>query len=253
VAIGVVDGLEVVEVEHDDAERPLARSGARDLLAQALVARAMVEQPGEAVRARLLAQRVALAGGVEGERRHRREPLDLGDLGRAERLLLADPVDVERGDDAVRDQQGHGCERLGLHLGALDDRGDRILVGALDVARAAVGDDPAGDALTDREGVRHHLGGVLPEREHRNEHLGGAIDLVDRQLVEVEQLAHVMRDPPERVGQGIGGQDACGRVDQRLQCGCVSVTGAGRDGILLRIVRPPARLEPRHSRAGFVS
>ena len=121
--------------------------------------------------------------------------------------------------------QRHGDERLGLHLGALDDGDDRVLVGALDVARAAVGDDPAGDALGDRERVGHHLVGVGAEREDRDEHLRRAVDLVDRELVVVEQLAEVVRDPAERVGERVRGEDARGSVDQRLQRGGVGMTG----------------------------
>ena len=160
VAVSVVDRLEVVEVEGDDRERALELSGAGDLLAQALVAGAMVQRPGEPVRARLLAQRVALAGGVEGERGHGGEALDLGDLRLLEGLVLADPVDVEGADDAVLDQQRHGDERLGLHQGALDHGRQRLAVRALDVARAAIRHHPARDALRHREHVGQHLVGV---------------------------------------------------------------------------------------------
>jgi hypothetical protein len=202
----------------------------------------VIQQPREPVRARLLAQRVALARGVERERRHRREALDLRHLGVAEALVEADPVDVQHGDDAVLDQQRDRHERLRLHLRALDDRHDRVLVGACDVARAAVGDDPAGHSLGHGERVGHHLVRVGAEREHRHEHLGGAIDLVDRQLVVVEQLRQVMGDPPERVGERVGGEDPGGCVDQRLEGGGVSATGAGWHG------HPPG-YRPAHPRA----
>jgi hypothetical protein len=241
VAVGVVDGLEVVEVEHDDGERPAEAGRARDLLLQPLVAGAVVEQPGEPVRARLLAQRVALAGGVEGERGHGGEALDGGDLGEPELLVEPDPVDVERRHHAVADDERHGDERLGLHLGPLDDGDDRILIGALHVARAAVGDDPAGHALPDRERVGHHLLGVGAEREDRHEHAGRVVDLVHGELVELEQLAQVVRDPPERVGERVCGEDPGRGVDQSLQGGGVSVARARRCGHLSAYRPPPAR------------
>ena len=230
VAERVVDGLEVVEVDDDHAQRPVRGRGARDLLPQPLVAGAVVEQPGQAVRARLLAQRLAPPRRVEGERRHRGELLDLLDLGLGERAADAEPVDVEHGDDAVADDQRHRDERLRLELGPLDDGDDRVVVGALDVARAAVGDHPAGDALADRERVRHHLVGVGAEREHGAQHPGGAIDLVERDLVEVEQHAQVVRDAPERVGERIRREDPRRGVDQRLQRGGVGMPGPRRYG-----------------------
>ena len=50
-------------------------------------------------------------------------------------------------------------------------------------------------------------------------------------------------DPPERVGERIGGEDARGSVDERLQRGGVSTTGAGGHGHPLHIVRAGSRLE----------
>ncbi len=239
-AVGVVDGLEVVEVDDHDAERALERGRAGDLVPQPLVAGAMVQQTREPVAARLLAQRVALSRGLERERRHRREALDLGDLGRGELLVDADPVDVQRGHHAVTHDERDRHERLRLHLGPLDDRDDRVLVGALDVARAAVRHHPAGHALIDAARVGHHLLGVRAKCEDRHEHLRGAIDLVDGQLVVVEQLAQVVRDAAERVGERVRGENAGGGVDERLQRRGVGVTRSGRRGHL-QSYRPSRR------------
>ena len=93
--------------------------------AQALLAAAVVEQAGEAVGADLLAQEVALAGRVVGERGHRREALDERDLGVGERDVGAGAVDVERADDAVVGEQRDADERLGVLVGARDDGAQR--------------------------------------------------------------------------------------------------------------------------------
>ena len=93
-----------------------------------------------------------------------------------------------------------------------------------------LGDHPPRHALGDGEGVGHHLVGVGAEREDGHEHLGGAVDLVDRQLVVVEQRGQMVRDPAERVGERVGGEDAGGSVDERLQGRGVGATGARWDG-----------------------
>jgi hypothetical protein len=81
VAVGVVDALEVVEVDDHDAERAAGDGGGVDLAPQALLGAAVVEQPCEAVGGGLVAQVLALAGGLVGERGHGGEALDEGDLG----------------------------------------------------------------------------------------------------------------------------------------------------------------------------
>ena len=84
----------------------------------------MVEQAGEAVGGGLLAQVLALAGGLVGERGHRGEALDERDLGVGERAVGADAVDVQRADDAVVREQRHADERLVVVVGARDDRAE---------------------------------------------------------------------------------------------------------------------------------
>ena len=122
VAVGVVDDLEVIEIEQDHGDRiPVGQR-----LAQPLVAGAMVEQPGQPVAPDLLAQRVALAGGVVRERGHRREPLDELDLLVGEAHVLAVAVDVQRTEHPLGRQQRHAHERLGLVERAGDDVRERL-------------------------------------------------------------------------------------------------------------------------------
>ena len=118
VAVGVVDALEVVEVHDDDAERAARGGGGLDLAPQALLRAAMVEQPGEAVGGGLVAQVLALARRLVGERGHRGEALDERDLGVGVPAVHADAVDVQRADDAVVREQRHADERLVVLVGA---------------------------------------------------------------------------------------------------------------------------------------
>ena len=76
VAERVVDDLEVVEIDQHHRDRPAVRQRRP----QPLVAGAVVQEPGERVPLHLLAQRVALARRVIGQRGHRREALDQLDL-----------------------------------------------------------------------------------------------------------------------------------------------------------------------------
>ena len=114
----------------------------------------MVEQPGEAVGGGLVAQVLALARRLVGERGHRGEALDERDLGVGERAVDAVAVDVQRADDAVVREQRHADERLVVLVGARDDVAWSRRTRVRDVPRAAVADHPAGDARADRERAR---------------------------------------------------------------------------------------------------
>ena len=144
VTVRVVDLLEVVEVEHDDAERAAGGRRGLDLAPQALLRTAVVEQAGEAVRGRLLAQVLALARRLVRERGHRGEALDERDLGVGEAPIDPGPVDVQRADDAVMGQQWDADERLVVVDGARDDGADVVEACVRHIPRAAVADDPAG-------------------------------------------------------------------------------------------------------------
>ncbi len=57
-AVGVVDGLEVVEVEHDQPERMVIAPNLLDLGGQQLLEAAVVGQPGQLIGDRLAADLV---------------------------------------------------------------------------------------------------------------------------------------------------------------------------------------------------
>ena len=216
-AVRVVDALEVVEVDDGDAERRAGESGGLDLAPQHLLRAAVVEQPGEPVGGGLVAQVLALAGGGVGERGHRREALDERHLGVREGAVVARPVDVEGADHAVVGEQRHADERLVVVGGPRDDGAERVEAAVGDVARAAVADDPAGDAAVDRERLGHDLVDPGAEREHGPQRLAVVLDLVDGEVVVRQQGLQVVRDPPERVLQRVGGQDpGCG-IDEGVQ------------------------------------
>ena len=214
VAEGVVDPLEVVEVDDDDAHRPAV--GLVERGPQALLAAAVVEQAGEAVRADLLAQQVALARGVVGQRGHRREALHELDLAVGEGDVGARAVDVERADDAVVGDQRHGDERLGGLVGAGDDGAQRLVQRVGHVAGAAVAHDPARDPAQHRDLLGHDLVDPVADGEHGLERVAALLDLVEREIVERDERGEVVRDPAERARQRVGCEDPRRGVDERL-------------------------------------
>jgi hypothetical protein len=226
VAVGVVDALEVVEVDDDDADG-LPACG-REGGPEALLAAAVVEEAGEAVRADLLAEAVALARGVVRERGHRREALDELDLLVAERAIRAGPVDVQRADDAVVRDQRDGDERLRDLVRPRDHRAQRVQQRVRDVARAAVADRPARDPVADRDVLGHDLGDPVADGEHRLELVPARQDLVQRQVVVRDQRREMVRDPPERALQRVGREDPRRGVHERLERGLPTSGGTGR-------------------------
>ncbi len=227
VALGVpervVDPLEVVEVDDDDAHRRAV--GGVERRAQALLAAAVVEQAGQAVRADLLAQEVALPGRVVGERGHRGEALDELDLGAGEGDVGARPVDVQRTHDPVVGEQRDGDERLRDLVGAGDHGAQRLEQRVGHVARAPVADDPARHAAHHGDLLGHDLLDPVADGEHGLERVPAVLDLVEREVVEGHQRGEVVRDPAERAGQRVRREDARRGVDERLQR---RVAGLGR-------------------------
>ena len=69
VAVDVVDALEVVEVEHHERDGGLVDRRAHELLAEPLVERAVVPEPGERVGLRLVLERGSDLRVVDRERR----------------------------------------------------------------------------------------------------------------------------------------------------------------------------------------
>ena len=195
----------------------------RERRAQPLVAGAVVEQPGQPVALDLLAQRLALARRVVGQRGHRREALDELDLLVAERRV-ARPVRYTFSAPSTRSRASSGTHTNASGSSGVPattfDSGSCTTFGH--VARLAVLDHPAGHAGPERDRVLEHLVHPAADREHRAQQRRGLVDLVDRQVVVVQQRAQVVRDPPERALERIRGQNAGSRLDQRLERGSTS-------------------------------
>ena len=93
----VVDVPEVVEVEHDQAERrPVA-----DAPLEPLLERAVVEQPGQVVGPCPDLDRLEDLGVLERDRDLRREQLDELELLGRERVADAEPLDGQDADRAA--------------------------------------------------------------------------------------------------------------------------------------------------------
>jgi len=97
VAQGVVDGLEVVEVEHDQAER---RALLDDPL-EPLLERGVVEETGQAIGARADLDRLEHLRVVERDRHLRRKQLDQLELVEREGVADTEPLDREHADRAA--------------------------------------------------------------------------------------------------------------------------------------------------------
>ncbi len=174
-AEAVVHGLQPVDVEHHERQRPAVPGGPRNLPLGALLRRAPVEQPGEGVQRRLVAEtaeqraehggdgddpddeqrRVARAGVQlaeperDAETGHRRQPVDDG----------RPQVEEDRG---VQHRQEHreGGERRALEgVGPSDqhlqrDHDDRQLE-----VHEAPAEDPPVDQAEQPETASHHAEG----------------------------------------------------------------------------------------------
>ena len=127
VPVGVVDLLEAVEVEEDEAEVAAVAAAALELAAEHLVEVAVVVEPGERV-----LNREPLLGLVErrvGQRDRRlgrvgREQLDVA----GEEALVGAEGD-EHAHPRVAEDERRGAERAERHgpvVGQLDELGDRV-------------------------------------------------------------------------------------------------------------------------------
>jgi hypothetical protein len=163
------------------------------------------------------AEQVALTGGVERERDDNPEALDDQRLVLGERHVIALAVDVEHRDRAPRDLQRHAHHRLGLDRRAHNQSAIGIEVAARNVARMAIAQRRAGDPLSEREAIRHHLLGVAAVGKQRDEHPGRPIDLIEREIVVWHQPAESLRNAAERLLERVGRQHRGRGVHQRVQ------------------------------------
>jgi hypothetical protein len=129
VAVGIVDGLELVEVHEHERERLAGAPGALELAREVLLERAVVAQAGERVRHRDL-----------------RQPLDLGAAGGFEPAAEAQEQPGKPREEPEAGGEGEGDDREGRALGASEPGavgqagggglvgapGDRVLEHAVD-------------------------------------------------------------------------------------------------------------------------
>ncbi len=169
VAVDVVHLLEVVEVEHHDRDRLVCGGGSEELLAEAVMERAVVVEARQRVGLRLVLETRADVGVVDGERRRVAEALREEELLVGEGRLLADAVDVERPLELSTCDEWDGDERLRLDGRAGHETHARIEVCLVREDRLAMVDRPAGDSLTERERLAHDLVRPVAAREDRAE------------------------------------------------------------------------------------
>ena len=253
-AVLVVDALEVVEVDQHAAQRLAVAGRAGDLLADADLHRAVVEQPGEGVRARRGADVVVggrVVAGDDGEVRDRLEHLqvlgaDLAVVREPDGQDAAQLAALAQGDGGDRPEAGQRRQR-GLVPGRWLDRGDRGR------------QDPAGDARARREAVaeplgRHPVPGrgeaapVLVDEVEAGHAAGDGGVGLPREGVEhlLQRVRHVERvgGPRERlVAPVLRGAPALGVEPGQPERGLVGERLGEHDG--LGAPRPGPRTAPR--------
>ena len=206
VAVHVVDLLEVVEVEHHERDGVVLRRRAHELLAHAVVKRAVVVEAGERVGRGLVLEARADVRVVECERGR------VAEAGREDELLvrelrvLADAVDVERPLElAARDERNRD-QRLRLDRRARDEADPRVEVRLVGEHGLAVLDRPAGDALAEREALAHDLVRPLAAREHGYQLALRLVGLVDVDVLVRDELGERVRDPLEQRVEALLGE-----------------------------------------------
>ena len=125
VAVGVVDALEVVDVEHDQPELLLEPAHALDLRGHDLLEAAVVEEAGELVRDRLALDRLVQADVLDRDRRLARE------IG--EELLLA------LGEGAAGPRDRDHADHAVVRVGGRQRAGERVRAGDLRLGGRGVG------------------------------------------------------------------------------------------------------------------
>ncbi len=193
VAEGVVETLEVVEIEHQDGER----RALVDRFAELALERAVVTQPGQRILLRADADRPMGLGVLHRDRGLAGEELRQLVLVQVEvRILLAHPPDVQRADGLAVDHErddDHGLRLVG-RPGDLDRARIRHRVVRED--RLAVVDDPARDARAQGALVGEDLVREAVAGDDGAPDPGGPIDAIDRERV-------VRDDRLERVGDEV--------------------------------------------------
>ncbi len=125
---------------------------------------------------------------------------------------------ARRGDDAdalAAREQRHAQHRRdrGLVRGQQDE--PRVLGDVVDQRRLAALDDPAGDALADRERQRVHALGAQAVGGLREQALAVGVEQHDRARLRVDQLADQLGDPRQQDARIEIGADQLADLEQR--------------------------------------
>ena len=205
VAEAVVHELEVVEVEHHDAQRPVRAHRADDLLGQALVQVPVVEEPGQRVPVGEVARRLVQARVLEGHRGlvgHRRGERDLARVGAgaAGRHELDEADRLALGDQRDHDEAAHAIPPEEVHLGRI--RGRILRIDGLD---HAVLEHLAGERVAvERVEVVHVRASGRREAAERPQPGVGPVPVADLGTVGAhgagDVLRHQVRDGPRIEG-----------------------------------------------------
>src|SRR3954452_21695145 len=110
VAVGIVDLLEQVEVEHQDGQRAVEPAGTLDFSTQGCLEEPVVAETGEAVGDRQALRLLMQQHVVESDRGLTRERANRFEIGVVERLAIGAVVEVQHTDDALRGTQRHAAQ-----------------------------------------------------------------------------------------------------------------------------------------------
>ncbi len=189
---------------------------ALELLAQPLVEAAVVVEPRERVRLRLVLQPRPDLGVVERERGRVGEALQELELVVVEHGGLAEAVDVERALDRRARHERDRDERLRLVGGSARHRlHPGVEVRLVHARRLPPVHRPAGDALAEPDARPHDLVRPLVAGEHRDEQALRLVRLEDRQRVVGDELREGVRDPLEQRVEALLGEDVVEDVGEQ--------------------------------------
>ena len=204
VAIGVVVGLEGVQVEHQEGER----DAAPEELVQLALERAVVVEAGQGVVLGLGHDGAVGLGVAQGDGRLAGEQLHQLELvAREVGLVATHPRHVERADDLARHEERAHDHRLRLLRRARDLHRARVEVRVVGQDRLAVADRPAGDARVQRALVREDQVREPVAGDDRPPDPGVAVHAVDRQRVVGDHGLEGVRDHLEHAARVERGEE----------------------------------------------
>ena len=237
VAVDVVDALEVVDVEHHDADGLVRRGRVRELAAEPLVEVAVVEEAGQRVRLRLELEPRADVRVVERERGGVAEADASSNSSSVNARVLALAVDVERALEAPRATSGTTISASGSIgvPGTKRTRGSRCAWFESTGSRCS--HRPAGDALAEREAASLITSRPTSSgRQHRVELALDLVGLVDVHVVVRDQLGERVRDAVEERVEALLGEhvvedvrEPAVRLDEAARPRAASAAGIRRD------------------------